>query len=142
VPSSDDESVTSPNDLLDIPLTAIQQRLLANGINEWGGPARCTEELAVAMGFATVGALFEETPRLHSAIRAGTALAQADWVRVLLMTEIVFASEVVGSGWDWRETTGMSDEETIRELREIQLLIPKAGVLGVSFGSLPAGPFA
>lgn len=57
-------------DLLDIPLTTHERRVLSNGINEWGGPARCTEELAVAMGYDTVADIFRQTPRLHAAIEA------------------------------------------------------------------------
>jgi hypothetical protein len=35
-------------------LTDQERELLARGVIEWGGPARCTEELALAMGFASV----------------------------------------------------------------------------------------
>ena len=37
-----------------------------------------------------------------------------------VLTELVFASDLVGSGVDWATTTGFNDDETIRLLRSIQ----------------------
>ncbi|MFD2091298.1 hypothetical protein [Blastococcus deserti] len=51
-------------------------------------------------------------------------LTRRDWARALLATEIVFASNLVGSGLDWSSTTGLSDEETIALLRTLQRKIP------------------
>jgi hypothetical protein len=50
----------------------------------------------------------------------GQPLSRADWRRALLATEIVFASDVVGSGLDWSITTGLADEDTIGLLRAMQ----------------------
>lgn len=62
-------------------------------------------------------------------------MSQVDWVRTLLATEIVFASDVVGSGLDWPITSGLPDEETMHLLRSVQRKIPKAGALGTVFGT-------
>lgn len=97
-----------------------ERHLLRCGLVEWGGPARCTEEMAVAMGFLGVADLLDETDRLIAAVGSGRALSRIDWCRVLLATEIVFASDLVGSGHDWSSTTGMSDERTIAVLRRLQ----------------------
>ena len=43
-----------------------------------------------------------------------------DWRRALLATEIVFVSDVLGSGVDWSTTTGMDDDETVRMLSSVQ----------------------
>jgi hypothetical protein len=51
-------------------------------------------------------------------------MTQRDWVRVVLATEIVFISDVIGSGHDWRHTTGLQDDETLRLLRSIQRKVP------------------
>jgi hypothetical protein len=48
-----------------------------------------------------------------------------DWRRVLLSVEIVFASDVVGSGLDWRITSGISDEESVGLLRGLQRKLPR-----------------
>ena len=49
-----------------------------------------------------------------------------NWARTLLATEIVFASNLIGSGRDWSVTTGCSDSETLAHLREIQSKVAKA----------------
>jgi hypothetical protein len=125
----------SINDALDVPLGDDERHVLWAGLVEWGGPARCTEEMAVAMGFKNVADLLDTGYRIADAIKAKQSLSQLDWVRALLATEVVFASDVMGSGGDWSITTGVSDEDTIRHLRSLQRKIPRAGVLGVAFGS-------
>jgi hypothetical protein len=125
-------------DLLDVPLTDLERRVLLGGIAEWGGPANCTEEFAVAMGFRSVADLYETSERPYKSLKGAQALTQVDWVRVLLMTEIVFVSNVVGSGWDWQSTVGVPDSETIALIQGIQLKIPLAGVVGIVFGTRSA----
>lgn len=105
--------------------------LLRCGLLEWQGPARCTEQMAVAMGFSSVEELFAESLRLRQALSDRRSLPQRDWVRILLATEVVFASDVLGSGRDWHITTGIPDTDTITRLREIQRKIPTAGSLDV-----------
>lgn len=80
------------SDILSPDLDDRERRLLRWGIIEWGGPARCTEEMAVAMGFRDVQDLFDSTGRLADSIDSGGPLTAIDWLRVLLATEIVFAS--------------------------------------------------
>ena len=48
-------------------------------------------------------------------------------MRSLLMTEVVFASDVVGSGMEWTITTGLTDQETIATLRGLQRKLLNAG---------------
>lgn len=86
------------SDLLDVPLSEQERRVLLGGVVEWGGPARCTEEFAVAMGFHSVANLFETSKRLSTALKERKSLSQVDWVRVLLMTEIVFAAMLSDQG--------------------------------------------
>ena len=108
------------SDILSPDLDDRERRLLRWGIIEWGGPARCTEEMAVAMGFRDVQDLFDSTGRLADSIDSGGPLTAIDWLRVLLATEIVFASNTIGSGLDWSSTSGMSDEESLASLRSVQ----------------------
>jgi hypothetical protein len=110
----------SLNEAIAIELTKHERAILRCGITEWGGPAHCGESMARAIGFTSVAALFDESERLVKAIDSELPLVRHDWARVLLSTEVVFASDVVGSGVDWSTTTGFSDEETIRSLRSIQ----------------------
>ncbi len=114
----------SINDLLDVPLDDDERKVLRSGLLEWGGPARCTHAMALAMGFAGVDDLFSESDRLRALLRDRSPMSQRDWVRVLLATEIVFISDVIGSGHDWSITTGFRDDETLRLLRSLQRKVP------------------
>jgi len=119
------------NDLLAVDLTEEELRVLRHGLLEWGGPARCTDRMALAMGFDSVDDLLRQGDRIRRALDNGQPMSQRDWVRALLATEIVFASDVLGSGHDWEATSGMSDHETIRVLRALQLKIPVGGSVDV-----------
>jgi len=94
--------------------------MLDRGLVEWGGPARCTDAMAVAMGFADVQDLFAQADRIVSELDAGRPLSRWDWSRTLLATEIVFASNVMGSGIEWTDTTGLDDVRSIQVLRSLQ----------------------
>ncbi len=48
-----------------------------------------------------------------------------DWRRLLLAVEVVFVSDVVGSGLDWSVTTGFPDGDRIALLRGIQRKMPR-----------------
>lgn len=72
------------------------------------------------MGFPDRQALSADGAKIAKALRAGESLTPEDWGRALVATEFVFASDHYGSGRDWETTTGLSDLETIRRLREVQ----------------------
>ena len=112
--------------------------LLRRALGEWNGPARCSDEMAFAMGFADVPDLLRETDRLNEAIKADRPITPADWARILLSTEVVFVSDLVGSGYEWSTTTGWSDEGTIRLLRGLQRQLRK--VSRPYYGKRPAPP--
>lgn len=118
-----------------------ERYILSRGIVEWGGPAYPTEGLAVAMGFLSVQDLLLDGKRLHDAVKAGHPLSSTDWFRVVLATEIAFASDLVGSGRDWSITTGVSDEQSLRTLRGIQRKLTQEirRVSGSGVGTLPSG---
>ncbi|MEU0528845.1 hypothetical protein [Streptomyces niveus] len=94
--------------------------LLRRALLEWGGPARCSDQLAVGMGFASERDLLDQCPRLRRALADDVPLAPVDWARILLAVEIVFVSDLAGTGFEWSTTTGRSDEATIRTLRSVQ----------------------
>lgn len=58
--------------------------------------------------------------RLHDAVKNGAPLSELDWARVMVLTEITWASSLVGAGADFDTITGISDEEGIRLLRGLQ----------------------
>ncbi|MFC9997752.1 hypothetical protein [Nocardia sp. NPDC127526] len=106
--------------LVAIELSNDEREVLRHGLGEWGGPAHCSDALAVAMDFQSVTDLHEQRRRLRSALIANQPLSARDWRRILVATEFVFTSDVFGSGVDWPITTGYSDERTIAILRALQ----------------------
>jgi hypothetical protein len=77
------------------------------------------------MGFTSADNLADEAWALWERIEAGEALATEDWRRVLLAAEILFVSDVVGSGLDWQITSDFSDEESHALLRGLQRKLPR-----------------
>ena len=120
--------VPEPTDLITVPLTDDERYLLNRGLVEWGGPARCTDAMARAMGFESVRDLFEQSDRIRGALDAGEPLSAWDWTRMLLATEIVFASDVMGSGGEWPTATGLDDVRSLALLRRVQRKLMPARV--------------
>ncbi|TFC54518.1 MULTISPECIES: hypothetical protein [unclassified Cryobacterium] len=101
-------------------LTEIERLVLRNGLLQWGGPALCTEELAIGMGFLSVSDLFTEGRRIMGALDESRPMSHRDWARTLLATEIVFMSDTVGAGLEWEVVTGISDSDTFITIRRLQ----------------------
>jgi hypothetical protein len=120
--------VRDPNEVVQVELSDDERSLLNHGLAEWGGPAACTDALAVGMGFARVEDLLATSHRLRAALADGASLTRWDWTRMLLATEIVFASDVVGSGVEWPITTGLDDARTLEILRALQRKLVTAQV--------------
>jgi hypothetical protein len=122
-------------------LTDEEVLLLRKGLMEWSGPARCTEEFAVAMGFAGTSELPACCSAIRDALASGEPLESIDWARALLATEIAFSSDVVGSGYEWSTTTGLPDDVTVRILRSVQrkLVHTVAPLVGNKLGTRTLG---
>lgn len=102
-----------------------ERHFLRSALLDWGGPASPTDALAAAMGFTDAKSLSSEAWALWKRIEDGEALMADDWRRVLLAAEIVFVSDVVGSGLDWRFTSGLTDTDSIAILRGLQRKLPR-----------------
>lgn len=112
--------------LVEIALAGDERNVLRCGLAEWDSPVGGTSALAVAMGFEDMTDLLVQGRRLRLALVGREPLTAKDWRKMLAATEIVFASDVFGSGPRWSSTTGFSDEETIRILRSLQKKIARA----------------
>lgn len=110
-----------PNETAEVELSHDERQVLDRGMVEWGGPAHCTEKFAAAMGFDNIRDLIDAGERIADDIESSRALTRRDWTRALLATEIVFISDILGSGYEWPTTTGLDDGHTLRILRELQL---------------------
>ena|SRR5438105_2822021 len=116
--------MSNSEDLIALDLTDDESAVLRAGLDAWGGPARATQEIAVAIGFRDNADLLAEGDRIRIALETRQPLSPLDWARAVLATEIAFASQLVGSGEDWEITTGFSDANTIRILRQMQRNLP------------------
>lgn len=118
--------MANPEEIIHADLTDAERFVLNQGLAEWGGPAHCTEAMARAMGFRDVADLFDEGGRIVRDLHARRPLSRRDWTRVT-GHGVVFASDVLGSGTEWPDTTGLDDRETLQTLRSIQYKL--AGVI-------------
>ena len=110
----------SQDELVSLDLTDDETFVLDEGLIQWGGPSRCSEELAVAMGFLGTADLYEQSARIRAALSDRSSISRLDVTRALLATEIVFSSDVMGAGVDWEIVTGLEDVQTLRLLRGLQ----------------------
>ena len=107
-------------------LSPAEVTTLVRGLDQWGGPGRPTQELAVALGWADLAGMDEGCQRLAGAIERGEALSAFDWTRALVSTEIAFASDVFGAGYEWSTCTGLDDASTLATLRGLQVKLLSA----------------
>ncbi|SNR59477.1 hypothetical protein SAMN06272737_11488 [Blastococcus mobilis] len=105
---------------VDVRLPDGERRLLQAGIGEWSGSARCSPGLALLLEFGSCDHMEAWLPGAQRALAAGDSLLPRDWRRCLVLTELAFASDVLGSGCEWSTTTGLSDAETVVLLRIVQ----------------------
>jgi hypothetical protein len=101
-------------------LSPVERRVLRNGIHQWLGPARCTDAVAVAIGFGSAAFVSDHVSRLLSLLDRNAPMPAADWRRLLISAEIMFRSGVLGCGLDWSIVTGLTDQETIVVLRGLE----------------------
>jgi hypothetical protein len=114
-----------PVKTVSLELTEDERRMLVYGLRDWGGPAHGTDSLAVAVGFASLDHLQEDGGRIADAIAAGRALPVRDWTRAMVATEIVFVSDVLGTGSEWTVINGGTDAYWIDVLRSLQRKVPQ-----------------
>ena len=101
-------------------LSSEEVQLLRRVLLEWGGPARCSDEMAVGMGFGSYRDLLQKCRSLRIELDTDHPIEPVDWARVLLAAEVVFVSDLMGSGVDWATTSGLDDATTVTRLRVIQ----------------------
>jgi hypothetical protein len=106
------------DDLVFVELTDVERRLLTAGLMEYGGPAAGAGVLAPLVGVDGVDAFFLLTDRLSVAIENGQPLSDLDWARALVLTEICWASDILGAASDF--STNLPDEVALPTLRSLQ----------------------
>jgi hypothetical protein len=104
--------------LVAIDLTGEERFLLIHGLNEYGGPVRSHSLMAPLVGASTVDEFRDLLGRLMDALTDKEPLSDLDWARTLFLTEICWASDVLGAGIDFG--SNISDERAAPLLRSIQ----------------------
>lgn len=104
--------------LVRVDLTDDERTLLVSGLMEYGGPAKGAPVLAPLVGVASVAEFDELAARLKAAIRNGEPLSDLDWARALVLTEISWASDLLGAGTEF--WSNMRDEKAAPLLRSLQ----------------------
>ena len=106
------------DDLVAIDLTDDERRLLLGGLLEYGGPATGARVVAPMVGTTSLDEFFQLTDRLRAAIAQSRPLTGLDWARALVLSEICWASDVLGAASEF--STNLSDERALRALRSLQ----------------------
>jgi hypothetical protein len=105
-------------DLVRVDLTDGERDLLVSGLMEYGGLAKGAPALAPLVGVASVAEFYQLADRLKAAIRNGEPLSDLDWARALVLTEISWASDLLGAGTEF--WTNMRDEKVAPLMRSLQ----------------------
>jgi hypothetical protein len=126
-------------ELIDIELTDDEREFLSHGLNEYGGPIRNQLVMMRALGLPDRSSFDAVVDRLGQAIWRKEPLSKLDWARAVFLTEVSWASNLVGSGLDFR--SNFHDDEAAPLMRSIQRKIGHYGVGGNLLVSEPAdGP--
>ncbi|QNJ95244.1 hypothetical protein HZU40_13990 [Mycolicibacterium fluoranthenivorans] len=105
-------------ELAHVDLTDDERRLLLAGLMEYGGPAAGAAALAPLVGADSVDAFFHLTDQLSAAIKDNQPLSDLDWARALVLTEICWASDLLGAASEFG--TNLPDERALPALRSLQ----------------------
>lgn len=105
-------------DRITIELTDEERKLMVLALNEYAGLAQHAYQLLCpVVGQSNQNEWYQLTTRLKEAIREQEPLSDLDWARALFLTEISFASDLVGAGLHFGPA---ADESWFRVLRSIQ----------------------
>lgn len=103
-----------------VDLTDDERDFIEQALEQWALSAAGMPFPFQMLGLATWEEFTDLTRRLERAVNAGEPLTDLDWARVLFLTEITWASDLIGSGLDFDIVTRFSDTEAVRLLRGLQ----------------------
>ncbi|PJE05410.1 MAG: hypothetical protein CK429_20245 [Mycobacterium sp.] len=109
-----------PADLVSIELTDREREFIQQALRQWDGSASDAPFPFQILGLSRWEEFGELAVRLDRALQKHEALTDLDWARVLFLTEICWASDLVGAGLDFATVTGFSDTEALGLLRRLQ----------------------
>lgn len=112
--------MSSADELVAIELTADERDFIEQTLKQWSLSAASTPFPFQVLGLSTWEEFGGLTYRLERAAVDGEALTDLDWARLLFLTEVTFASDLIGSGVEHTLMTRFSDAEAIGVLRGLQ----------------------
>ncbi|ORB75237.1 hypothetical protein [Mycobacterium scrofulaceum] len=112
--------MTSSSELVTVNLSEREREFIQQALEQWALSAADAPFPYQALGLSTWEEFGALTLRLERAVADGEPLTDLDWARVLFLTEITWASGLVGAGRDFATVTGFSDTEAVRLLRGLQ----------------------
>jgi hypothetical protein len=113
------------SELVTIDLTDAERRLMYLAINEYSGLAKYGKPLlAPLFGASTIDEFDATLHQLRSAVENSEPLSDLDWARALLLTEISWASDLLGAGTEFE--TNIDDDTALPLLRSLQYKISNA----------------
>ena len=112
--------MSSPTELVAIELTDDERDFVEQTLKQWSLSAASTPFPFQVLGLSTWDEFGGLTYRLERAAVDGAALTDLDWARLLFLTEITFASDLIGAGVEHTLMTRFSDAEALSLLRGLQ----------------------
>src|SRR5262249_38465099 len=97
-----------------------EREFIQQALEQWALAAADAPFPFQVLGLSTWEEFGELTVRLERAVTNGEPLTNLDWARVLFLTEITWASDLVGAGLDFATVTGFSATEAVALLRGLQ----------------------
>jgi hypothetical protein len=91
------------------------------------GPAHVTDALAVFVGFADANDMVRRCYDMAGRVRSDGRIEDLDLQLGQLACEILYSSDIYGSGLDWVAVTGLDDADAIGLLRRIQVKMLNLG---------------
>ncbi|MFF5226045.1 DUF2716 domain-containing protein [Dactylosporangium sp. NPDC000521] len=101
-------------------LAPVERKLLRLGVMEWERTEGDRDDTARLLGYDSRSRLRSDVQRLADLVDAPGPMTRRDCRRLLLATELAFASETLGWARDWEADTGFTDRDTSTVLRGIQ----------------------
>jgi hypothetical protein len=98
--------MTRSSDFVTVDLTDREREFIQQALEQWALSAADAPFPFQVLGLSTWGGVRQAHP--------------ASWARVLFLTEITWASDLVGAGPDFATVTGCSDTEAVSLLRGLQ----------------------
>ncbi|WP_231970945.1 hypothetical protein [Mycobacterium sp. E3198] len=112
--------MTSSSDLVVVDLTKDERNFIRQTLRQWESSAAGQPFPFQVLGLRTWEEFGALTLRLEHAVTDHEALTDLDWARVLFLTEVTWASDLIGAGLDFDAVTSFSDADALTLLRGLQ----------------------